>query len=414
MAVIQRLPAPAPGVRPLPFPFRGALSLSFDADCLGFAFFEALMRLLNTRGPTPLGPGLGLETTSSLFFYSQRREHFSYFSGLGPDAPRCAEADRLDDYLRAGWIDANHAFGDFSPRGGFVRAHALRAYETLAALGATLPVFTNHGPANNVQNVAPETPWRTWQRGDAPGHPAYHADLFPGAGVRFVWADSMINELAPPGALARLRALARQGRHALGPRQLRARRLSFPCALADGTRVRGFFRFRSTGEPPPALGNLGRQLAQVPWDALYARRGCVVVYQHPGVLEKTAGRVVPCGVQAVAARARELLAPLRFLAREREAGRLWVCGLARLLLYGELLASVRLRRLGPGEVELCGGDPALAPRERFQGLTVYDRSGRGLRLWCAGRELATVRNPADETGAASVSVPLVPLEDIWS
>jgi hypothetical protein len=83
-------------VRRWPYPFRAAISISNDIDFCEFDFFETLMRYLNTRRASPFGIGLGLEVTSSFFFYSPRGRQFSYYDGLEIGAPRSCHAERID------------------------------------------------------------------------------------------------------------------------------------------------------------------------------------------------------------------------------------------------------------------------------------------------------------------------------
>jgi hypothetical protein len=45
-----------PAIRPLPFPFQGAVSISNDAEYLEFESCETLMRFLNTRQSTASEP----------------------------------------------------------------------------------------------------------------------------------------------------------------------------------------------------------------------------------------------------------------------------------------------------------------------------------------------------------------------
>jgi hypothetical protein len=178
-------------LRALPYPFLGALSISNDVELLTFDFFEALMKFLNTRNKTLFGVGLGLEVTSSLFFYSANPNTFSYFSGADVRAKVNPVAKRLKDYLCSGWIDTNHAYGDFNQVDGFHRDHAIRCYDVLTKLNSRIKVFTNHGGADNIQNVGADAGYHC---GDLKNHYAYHADLMRQHGVRYVWTDSMFTQ----------------------------------------------------------------------------------------------------------------------------------------------------------------------------------------------------------------------------
>jgi len=401
-----------PLVRPLPYPFLGAVALSNDIEFTSFALFEALMAFMNSRGPTPLGPGLGLEVASSLFFYSAHPYTFSYFHGPAADAPPGPHAARIAEYLRAGWIDTNHAYGDFDFTGGCTRAHAARALETLARQGVTLAVFTNHGTEHNAQNIGADAPYH---RGDVPGDPAWHVDLLRQAGCRFAWTDSLKVDRTPSRGLEnKARTLASDVLALVDPARRTPREVLRPLVLQDGGPMTGFIRVAGTGENAPNLGNMGCQLARLGLRRLYSGWGVAVLYQHLGVATRQAGRCLAAEVAALARNPRPL-EPLRELAREADAGRLWVAGTARLLRYLDMIARVTVRRAGPGVLDVDPGPGAEAddPKAALQGLTVFVPDA-GTALRCRGRELAVTRNGPDPQGRRSLSIPLCKPEDIWT
>ncbi|MFC5354321.1 hypothetical protein [Azospirillum himalayense] len=386
MILHSHLRPAVPRLRALPYPFLGALAISSDAEGFEAGFFHALMSYLNGRGRTPFGKGLGLEVTTSLFFYDRTGASLAYFAEPLPGAARGREADRLDDCLRAGWIDTNHAFGDFEG-GGFTRDHALYAYEALGRLGVKLPVFTNHGSADNRQNVGTDADYHA---GDRPGDPAYHSDLFAAQGVRFVWTDSLCIETPRPDPEPLLQ----------------------PETLQDGTALLGVRRLRGTGRHAPNLTSLTSQIRLLALERLYAGQGVAVLYQHLGVLRRAPDRLVPGSIDEVLARPELFLAPFRHLARERDEGRLWVAGLARLLRYAEAVSSVRLSGgQGIGRIELH--DPPHAVLDPA-GLTLYIDPSLPVAVLHHGRELPIRHNGPDETGRYSVTVAQDRLPDIWS
>jgi len=386
MSIFCRIEPAVPRLRRLPYPYRGALSIAGDAEGFSAEFFETLMAFLNSRGQTRFGIGLGLEVTASLFFYDRSRTSLAYFADDAPGARRSRHADRLDDYLRAGWIDTNHAFGNFDGGGGFRRAHAEHAYEALARAGAVLPVFTNHGSADNIQNIGRDA---DYHRGDRPGDAAYHVDLFSAQGVRFAWTDGLYIERPAAEAVP----------------------LLLSTELQDGSIINGFRRVRGTGANAPNLTSLGTQIGLLSWEQLYAEGGVVVLYQHLGVLHKAQGQLTPATIEAVAARPDVCLAPFRRLARERDEGRLWVAGLARLLRYADAVSRVSLSGgQGCGVIELHDGPgPPLDPG----GLTLYIDPALPVSLVYRKRSLPFWYNGPDETGRYSVTVAWTPLEEIW-
>lgn len=389
-------------MRRLPYPYRGALAIANDAEFLSLPFFETLMAYVNGRGETPWGRGLGLECTSSLFFYSAHAHSMSYFDGVSPGGPRSPAAKRLADYLMSGWGDTIHAYGAFDRVGGFERVHAEHSFEELDRLGARLKVFTNHGDDKNIQNIGGDA---AYHRGDVPDHEAHHTDLLARHGVRHIWTDGMADEYRPRPEGIRQRWRQRAGFPFLATEDRRMR---------DGTAFRGFRRFRGTGANAPNLSSLQRQLDLIDWGAFYSRHESVVLYQHLGVLHRIAGECVPATIDAVAARPEVFLAPWRRLAREAGEGRLWVVGLARLLAYRELLNGATLAATATGELELQLDRTPDDPATDLAGLTLYVDTIRPVTLRCHGTELPVVVNGPDETGRYSVSVPLTHLQDIWS
>lgn len=394
------------GVRPLPYPFKGALALSYDIEFTQLPFFEALMRFVNTTDQTPLGQGVGLELTSSMFFFSPPERTMTYFAGLETGATYGPDRTRLVEYLQASLIDTNHAFGDFNGCGGFVRDHALRSYDELGELGVSLPVFTNHGSVDNWQNLGLDAPYH---QGDRVGSVPYHADLLASHGVRYVWTDTARDEPVRP---------------AEGPREWwrwrlerprRPRSLQFPVQLGDGSSFVGFMRLRGTVSAPPDLSSLPTQLGHIDWEAMYRRSGAVVLYQHFGVLAHPPTGEVPSSVEAVASDSRRYLAPFRFLAEENGAGRLWVPSAGRLLRYLEVVGSVRVSTEHDQRgsfISVLG--PAWLRPEDLGGVTFLvspELSNSEVRL--AGRVLEVVRHPNHEAGYACVSVPLAPLPPVW-
>jgi len=387
-------------VRPLPYPFQGAMAISNDIELASMDYFDSLMKFLNTTDETPLGRGLGLEVTSSCFFFAANAATFSYLEGAEANAARSAASGRMDEYLTSGWFDTNHAFGDFDGVGGFTRQHAVQCYDAMARLGVTLEVFTNHGSAENVQNIGRDA---DYHHGDIDGDAAYHADLLGANGVRYIWTDSMITEHV--GGLKGLTA------RLLRPPE---KRLLHDTILQDGSRFRGFTRLRSTGPAAPNLSSLRHQVGQVRWSRLYASHGAIVLYQHLGILDKHGGQCRPASLEALRSQPKVYLEPFRFLKRERDESRLWVAGLRRLLAYAEMVESVRLCW---DEDQKCyhvsSAKPAAVQRGTFQGLTVYTDARETLRLVHGGQELPLRQNGPDETGQRSASVPIDPLESIW-
>jgi hypothetical protein len=108
-----------------------------------------------------------------------------------PAAPPQAaylDGDRegLLEAWRRGWIDSLHGLGDFSAAQPCTRDLARRAFETLAADGVKLQVWTNHGGSENVQNMV-----RPGTVGDVPNSTCYLADLAMKYGIRYLWPSEL-------------------------------------------------------------------------------------------------------------------------------------------------------------------------------------------------------------------------------
>jgi hypothetical protein len=422
-----------PRVRALPYPYRGALAISSDVEFFRFDVFEELMTYLNTGRDTALGVGLGLEVTSSVFFYSAPGTTFAYFRGAETGSGGSAEAERIADYIRSGWIDTNHSFGDFDPHHRFRREHALEVYAELDRLGASLDVYTDHGGPDNLQNVGPGSP--QFHFGDVPGTPYYHADLLASNGVDWVWSDAgMWTERPPPEVEQQARPPEVTGRWRRLRQRLRGRapsdaggirrdwwaappqdfeELIGPFTLQDGSVLRRFVRMRSTGRAAPNFASLGFQLSQIDWAEFYDVSGVVVVYQHLGVLHRVSGACVPTSLGALRERPEVYLAPLRFLARESGEGRLWVAGVERLLRFVRAAGTTRVTAAG-GVYSLAYDGVVRDPEWFFAGLTLYIDDLREFRtVEFAGRKLPVVHNGPDESRRYSVTVPLPRLPDLW-
>jgi len=382
--------------RVLPYPYKGAMTISNDAEFMSFEFFETFYSFLNSNKKTIFGDGLGLQVTSSLFFYSNKPYNLSYFNGIEVNSPKNGYAQRLCEYLKAGWIDTNHAYGDFDGIGGFQRAHAIRVLEEMNEKQIQIPCFTNHGDTFNIQNIGTDA---SYHQGDRPDSRAYHADLLHQLGTRYIWTDSAI--------------FARKSKRFLRISHLTIKPVIVKRRLQDGQEFLVFNRFRSTGANAPNLSSLGYQIEQVNLEELYRKRGIIVLYQHLGVLGRNSGKCIPATIEAVRSRPEVFLAPWYRLAREVHEGRLWLPALHVLLRYCEMLLFTGLVRREDNAIEVVIERVIPDPEEYFQGLTFYIDTRDSVSLIYCGRQIPIVYNGPDETGRYSVTVPLRKKEDIW-
>ena len=398
----MKLLSPHKSVRPLPYPYRAGMAISNDVEFMSPEFFEGLMAFLNSSGPSPLGTGLGLEVTSSTFFYSAHPYNFSYFEGAEVNSKPSYFAARMVDYLRSGWIDTLHAYGDFDCVGGFIRPHAERTFDTLSQLRAIIPVFTNHGDSANCQNIGGDV---FYHKGDVPSEACYHSDLLAAHGTRYIWTDTAI--------------VGEQQRS--GWRQFLSLGASIPTQpfmtswqLQDGRTMERFARFRGTGANAPNLSSLTYQLDKLNLPELYRNNGIAIVYQHLGVLYRSGGKCTAATLKAMLERPEVYLLPWYRLAQEVGEGRLWLSGLSRLLRYSDMLSDLGVEVDRKGVIMLTSERPVSDPEAHFQGLTIYVDTFMTPVVTYGTRLIPIVHNGPDESGRYSISIPIKKAPCIWN
>ena len=385
-------------IRPLPFPYCGALSISNDCEFMSYDFFEKFMEFLNTSNETRFGKGVELEVTSSLFFYSEDPYSLSYFSSLNSNSKKNEYSSRIDEYLTSKWIDTIHSYGNFDGKGGFTREHAISCFKVLKKLNIKIEIFTNHGDNFNYQNIGKDA---TYHRGDIKDDVAYHVDLLKENGVQYVWTDSMIT----------------QKNNSRKPIFWNKKvNLLFQCILRDGNIFKGFNRFRSTGVVAPNISSLNYQLNQINWKKFYSDNGIIIIYQHLGVLTKSMGEIQISTIENILKRKKLFLLPFYFMKKENQEGRLWVPGLRRILRYVDMVESITIVRNEKNrEYEIIHTPDIYTenPQDYFQGLTIYINPNNKITLRYKDKFLAFVKNGPDENGLYSISIPMKQLGDVW-
>lgn len=386
-------------IRKLPYPYKGALSISYDIDYTNFTFFEELMKFLNSNLKTRFGFGLGLEVSASIFFYSKNPYNFSYFDGIEVNSPYTKYKSRIIEYLQAGWIDTNHSYGDFDNIGGFTRAHAEKVVCELLKFNIKLSCYTNHGDIYNFQNIGNVD---KYHRGDLKNTPYYHTDLFYQIGTKFVWTILDIKELY----WLKNRVL----RHKLfKPLRLREKLLR-KGKLRDGTEVYFFTRFRSTGKPAPNLASLIFQLDSLDFRKLYKNQDSVILYQHLGVLYKEGRSCIPATVEAIKSRPELFLSPFYRLAKEAHEGRLWITTTSKLLEYHRMLESIEVYETGVNKFQVYCKDEEISS---LSGLTIYIDPKERVEVLFRNQPVPILYNGPDETQRYSVTVPMKKNPSIW-
>lgn len=411
-------------LRPFPYPFQAALAISNDADLMSFDQFRLTHRYLSGRRETPLGQGLGLDVSASMFLFSSpdSPNRFTLCSGLGT-APS-SEASLLCQLAHAGIIDTLHTYGDFSSPDHFSRDLAKRGLEELDRLGIKLEIWINHGGETNPQNLGVAE--RHHFLGDDPASPFYHADITKKSGFRFCWIGSERSDSIGQGSRTgrpHLGAEVRAGLHRLRQGKVPSfglsRKLLRPHRLRDGTRMLSFTRFAGVGLRTPVLDDLPQQLSDINLNDLVERQGYCILYQHFGVR-----RVAPgFGASAYAPnkppyyKAEELEAFGR-LARAFDSGRILVTGTRNLLRYHVAHQGLNWYTVRSNQglhIVLTGirepdGEQRQVEASDIGGITFYcdDPMMTRLVLRCPSgdREVSVIPNGPDGTGRKSVSVPL--------
>lgn len=398
-------------LRKFPYPYRAALAISSDIDeTTSKEEFLEIQAYLCTRDSTRLGVGLGLEVGNSFWFYDWTgQSSFTYFEGRSDEPSR--NAWLIEQFVRAGYIDVLHSYGDFS-EGGFSRDLSEPCVEVLHAWrksGHPVRVWVNHGNPLNRQALGR----LSYQRGDDPGGSEYHADLLLSAGIEYVgmWEVTHVvgqetrhrlHDWAKDGAAALVYALNR----VRGRPQTRFRLrndLMRVASLDDGQQTYSFRRFISPGRFKGAdVENLPQQIPLSVLEELKSKGGYLILYTHLGGNAGLEELIPP-----------EARRALRVLANEYHSGEIFVTMTSRLLDYCRLARGLRWRARSTSDsvtIYITGVDDPLGSGQRpdpqdLQGITFYvPRSDRAAVL-VAGNVLKIDRNPEDSTGQESVSVP---------
>jgi len=393
-------------LRRLPYPYRAMLAICSDLDETPdrHVYFES-MRFLNTREPTAMGEGVGLEVGNSMYF-DMPPDQFAYWNT--DDAGR----DMIRALIRSGHIDCLHSFGDLAT----TRRHAEIALEELARHDCRMKVWIDHGtaPSNFGGDIMQGS-------GDVPGSAVYHADLTCGFGVEYVWRGRVTSVIGqevprrlgghwnPDHPVASVRTVAKEFAKGLlaaaghekyamhGSNQVMQR-----VALRSGQKVWEFLRANphwggvSSCETAEGLGDV---LTDKMLKRLMGRQGVCILYTHLG---KVRDRREPFSLKTREA--------LRRLSRLADDGRILVTTTRRLLDYWRMIREIAVsttRSPGKEGIDIM----VTAPTPHLDGLTLYHQNARDVRLVVNGRVVDNVqRHGPDHTGVPSLSVPWTRLE----
>jgi hypothetical protein len=398
-------------LRKFPYPFKSALSICSDIDGTDTAEdFLSIQTFLNTDRPTPWGPGIGLEIGNS-FLPNRVRDTFAYFSNRPNDRAI------IKDFIRAGYIDCLHAYGERSNS----RQDVLKIIEALEQDGCKVKVWLDHStfPTNLGH-------FNSKGNGDQKESPAYHADITLAYGIQFAWmgpCTTLIGQETPitPKALAQIfdpdhrRAslinltkeiikitLARLGnqRFAIQGHNLLIRIAS----LRDGHHIYEFIRCNNHWEKPrPSSPKLSYMLRPQVLKALVDSEGYTILYTHFGFFEPP--ELISAPTQAA----------LRHLAEEYQSGHIYITTTLKLLIFclvhkylqwsydlsAEKGAIITIHHLA---------DPIQGFRKpilaELQGITFYVPDRNKASIFLGDKEIQTLtRNSKDHTGQESVMIP---------
>ncbi len=266
------------GMRKFPYPYKAMLAISSDADHETLRKFNLVHELLNTTELTPMGKGLGLDISDSFFMYNGSNiqtytdvnhlpltSMLTWYEGTS-SIPYGATI--LNDYIKAGWIDTLHTYGDFSMTNQthtrFTRYLAKQAINTLNQHGDNLTVWTDHGNMSNMDNFGSygTRGFYTYQQGANSWSPYYHTDLLIPYGVKFVWADGHSNIFGQPNTI-------------------------YPLRLPDGRKVWGFYRYTDIGRDAKknvlwvwTANDMPKELSRTHFDEIIKNYDYAIVASH--------------------------------------------------------------------------------------------------------------------------------------
>ena len=395
-------------LRKFPFPYKSMFSICSDVDhAVSLPAYVEFMRFLNTDQNTVYGRGLNLEVSNSFWFYnSEDDDQLSYFKGLTQNESRFAPFCR--DLWQSGHMDTQHGYGNFNA-GGFERRFAEQAIEVLEHHGVHLPVWVNHGNDLNHQKVGNYPDFH----GGKPNSKAYHLDLLREYGTRFFWAGRTSHVAGQDATFSlgnqfqqRLQKLALITKYRKTQRPLSdpLNRLLIPTKMEDGSQILEFQRFISRyGEVINTdFHDLALQLTNAILLSLVNSNGFMLLYTHMNENLPEGGAFPP-----------RVLEGFRRLQEFAQRRSLLVTTSSRLLTYADLIQHLTLNiEHGSGRLKILLGrdDHRALSTIDLQGLCLYCDEPALAQVFVGGESIALQKNPPDESGRKSVSIPWVPLE----
>ncbi len=408
-------------LRKFPYPFKAAYTIASDVDDT-----DSIDELVHTHTKiSSKKEGYGLDMGDSFWMYNEQRElmkdslydiHSFYkkFSGPTPflgvsifDGLINQESDDakvIKEYIKKGYIDAIHSYGQFSAN-VFNREYAVKAIKYFNDNNIKFDVWIQHGGHENTNNVGP---W-AWQLGDNPGSKEYHTDLTVPYGVKYYWTGQMTHCIGQNSCF-NVETFAKTFVEWLqdfyinngSPKYKHDNNLVTILTLDDGQKIFDFVRYINrwgkyeiTDEP-----NLLHQLNSEILDELIENEGYLIQYTHLGA---------NYGYPYLSLNTMNLL---EYSKKKFDAGELLVSTTSKLLNYyvhrkylnwdykldGKEL-KINIKSIS-NEVE----GEYIPTLEELEGITFYIPTNTNCKIFLNNKEIKFTNNPKDYTGRESISI----------
>lgn len=387
--VVEEEHVQAVELRKFPYPYKAMVAISTDIDGTILPDFEETHRFMNTLVDTKMGKGLGLDIANSFWMYKHNdkvgyidphekkawTDQMSYFQN---DWTEPFQAEAVKKYIKAGWIDSIHSFGDFSNPDKkttyFTREHAKKAIEQLEEDDLYINIWINHGNESNIQNFGGTYNFTEYQQGDDPEAFGYHTDLTIPYGIEFLW-DS------------------------LGDDQLGHQSVLYPIHLKDGQKVWGYKRYTHVKEEEGTrwlwgIHFLQEQLSEENLNTIMDEGLYSVIAQHLGT-EVVDGMYPESAIDT-----------FKRLKKAQDDGNILVARTSRLLEYNRNHDFIRFeKKIVNDHIEIhieAIDDPIFGPftptLDQVRGFTFYVDNPNDVHMYIAGEQIPEseiVRNESD-------------------
>ena len=403
-------PQESVSLRNFPYPYRAGLALCSDIDQTdSVEEFLAIQKFLCTDQFTPWGEGLNLEIGNSFWFYDfSGLSNFTIFDTAGNHNYLAAEV--IEDFIRAGYIDVLHTYGDFTTI-DFKTVPAQRAAEYFREKGLSISTWVNHGGRDNTQCIGR----MKYQLGDNPGSDEYHTYLFDSLGVKYV-ETFMVTHLISMENFASIKDWLKKVYEFLLSIKVSIAEGSFNIdwnnrlvnvfTLDDNRQVLRFRRFINRDGWIPRTGvdamYLTHQIGGENLDQLIEAEGYMIVYTQLGA-NTPYSEWLPKKTRRV----------LRGLAERSHEGKLFITTTTRLLDYycARRFLDWKWRQTDEGyKIEINSIMIPTNPDhqtsiEDLMGLTFYTPNPEKTEIFFQGELIDDVQlNPIDYTGRPSISI----------